>query len=306
MNKKAEGQAAENEDDTIVLDDESGADAGEGDNGEEGNLDAGSTDEGEGNGEEGQGEGGDEDSVVVTIGEESPPTEDDHTQAPEWVRELRKANREDKKRIRELEEQLRATKGESGHKPVTLGPKPTLEAHDYDADKYEEALANWYEQKRIVDEQNAKAKAQQEAEEKAWQAKLESYGKSRSELKVKDFEDAEIVAQELLSATQQGIILQGAENPALVIYALGKNPARAKELAAITDPVKYAFAVSKLETQLKVTQRKAPPPERTVRGTGSVSGSVDSTLERLRSEAEKTGDYTKVVQYRKQLKAKKT
>ena len=306
MNKKAEGQAAENDDDTIVLDDESEAGAGEGDNGEEGNLDAGNTDDGEGNGEEGQdGESGDDDSVVVTIGEESPPPEDDHEKAPEWVRELRRANREDKKRIRELEEQLRATKGE-GQKPTTLGPKPTLEGHDYDADKYEAALASWYEQKRVVDEQNAKAKAAQEAEEKAWQAKLESYGKAKSELKVKDFEDAEIVVQELLSTTQQGIILQGAENPALVMYALGKNPARAKELAAITDPVKYAFAVSKLETQLKVTQRKAPPPERTVRGTGSMSGTVDSTLERLRSEAEKTGDYTKVVQYRKQLKAKKT
>lgn len=306
MNKKAEGQAAENDDDTIVLDDESEAGAGEGENGEKGNLNAGGTNDGEGNDEENNDGEGTDDSVVVTIGEESPPPEDDHEKAPEWVRELRRTNREDKKRIRELEEQLRATKGEAGHKPATLGPKPTLEAHDYDADKYEAALASWYDQKRIVDEQNAKAKAAQEAEEKAWQSKLESYGKAKAELKVKDFEDAEILAQELLSTTQQGIILQGAENPALVIYALGKNPARAKELAAITDPVKYAFAVSKLETQLKVTQRKAPPPERTVRGTGSMSGTVDSTLERLRSEAEKTGDYTKVVQYRKQLKAKKT
>jgi len=302
MNKKADGQATEN-DDTIVLDDESGAGTDDGQGaGDEGNLEAGAgTDEGQGTGE---GDGaGEDDSVVVTIGEESPPPEDDHAQAPEWVRELRKTNREDKKRIRELEEQLRATKGE-GHKTVTLGPKPTLEGHDYDAEKYEAALATWYDQKRTVDEQNAKAKAAQEAEEKAWQTKLESYGKAKSELKVKDFEDAEIVAQELLSTTQQGIILQGAENPALVIYALGKNPARAKELAALTDPVKYAFAVSKLESQLKVTQRKAPPPEKTVRGTGSMSGTVDSTLERLRSEAEKTGDYTKVVQYRKQLKAK--
>lgn len=306
MNKKAEGKTAEDEDDTIVLDDESGASNDEGDNGEEGNLDADNADEGEGN------EGGDQndeeadDSVVVTIGEEPPPTEDDQNHAPEWVRELRKANREDKKRIRELEEQLRAAKGDDGHKPVTLGPKPTLETFDYDAEKYEEALASWYEQKRVVEEQKAKAKAETEAQEKEWQAKLESYGKAKASLKVKDFEDAEVNVQELLSSTQQGIILQGAENSALVIYALGKNPAKLKELAAITDPVKYAFAVSKLETQLKVTQRKAPPPERTVRGTGSMSGAVDSTLERLRTEAEKTGDYTKVVQYRKQLKAKKT
>ena len=67
------------------------------------------------------------------------------------------------------------------------------------------------------------------------------------------------------------------------------------------DPVKFAFAVAKLETQLKVTNRKAaPPPESTVRGTGRVSGAVDSTLERLRADAEKTGDYSKVMQYKRQ------
>jgi hypothetical protein len=303
MNKKAEGKATD-EDDTIVLDDESGIDNDE-DNGEKGNLGADNSSDEQGSEGDGNDEGEDG-SVVVTIGEESPPTEDDQSHAPEWVRELRKANREDKKRIRELEEQLRATKGEDGKKPVTLGPKPTLEGHDYDAEKYEEALASWYDQKRVVEEQKAKAKAEAEAQEKEWQSKLESYGKAKASLKVKDFEDAEVTVQELLSSTQQGIILQGAENSALVIYALGKNLAKLKELAAITDPVKYAFAVSKLETQLKVTQRKAPPPERTVRGTGSMSGATDSTLERLRTEAEKTGDYTKVVQYRKQLKAKKT
>jgi hypothetical protein len=32
---------------------------------------------------------------------------------------------------------------------------------------------------------------------------------------------------------------------------------------------------------------------------------VDSTLERLRAEAEKTGDYSKVMRYKKQLKANK-
>lgn len=254
--------------------------------------------------EEVAGTDGSEEETVVTIGEAPPDGEEqEQANAPEWVRETRKANREHKKRILELEEQLRATK--AVYKPSGLGAKPTLEEHDYVAEAYEAALSSWFEQKRTVDEQAVKARVEAEAQEQAWKAKLESYGTAKTQLKVKDFEDAEIVAQELLSTTQQGIILQGSENPALVVYALGKNPARAKELAAITDPVKYAFAVSKLEAQLKVTQRKAPSPERTVSGTGSMSGTVGgTTLERLRAEAEKTGDYTKVVQYRKQLKAK--
>lgn len=287
MSEKAEGQAAENEDTTVVLDDELETGAGEG------NLDDDQA--GEGKGQVGEGEG-ESDDVVVTIGEETPPHEEEHAQAPEWVRELRKNYRELQRENRELKEKVTAPGAET--KPAQLGKKPTLEEHDYDADKFEEALASWYEQKRKVDDQQTKAEAEAKAAQEAWQAKLNAYGKAKTELKVKDFDGAEAVAQENFSATQQGIILQGAENPALLIYALGKNPKKAKELASITDPVKYAFAVAKLETQLKVTQRKAPPPEKTLSGTGRVSGTVDSTLERLRAEAEKSGDYTKVTQYK--------
>jgi hypothetical protein len=57
---------------------------------------------------------------------------------------------------------------------------------------------------------------------------------------------------------------------------------------------------------LKVQPRSKPPaPERGVpSGTAPVSGASDATLERLRLEAERTGDYTKVVRFRQQLKAK--
>jgi hypothetical protein len=56
---------------------------------------------------------------------------------------------------------------------------------------------------------------------------------------------------------------------------------------------------------LKVTNRKAaPPPEKTVQGTGRVTGSVDSTLDRLRADAEKSGDYSKVFAYKQQKRNK--
>ena len=246
-------------------------------------------------------EGESEDDVVVSIGEESPPQEEE-ARAPEWVRELRKANREKERKIRELEAKLNATATET--KPVALGPKPTLEACDYDSEEYEKKLADWYEQKRHADAAEAEAQAQRDAEAKAWQDKLDSYAKARASLKVRDYEDAEAVALETFNVTQQGIVLQGSDNPALIIYALGKNSNKAKELASITDPVKFAFAVAKLETQLKVTNRKAAAaPERTIStGGGRISGSVDSTLDRLREEALKTGDMSKVMAYKRSKK----
>ena len=243
----------------------------------------------------------DTEEVVVSIGEEAPPPEE-HTPAPEWVKELRKTNRELQRQNRELQGRLQAAPPET--KPVVIGNKPKLEDHDYDADKYEEALTSWFERKRQAEEINAKQEAEVMNQQKAWQAKLDGYGKAKAELRVKDYEDAEAVAQEVFSITQQGVLLQGADNPALVVYALGKNPAKAKELASITDPVKFAFAVAKLEKDLKVTNRRqAPAPERIISGTGRSSGAVDSTLERLRADAERTGNMTKVIAYKAQKRA---
>jgi len=60
-----------------------------------------------------------------------------------------------------------------------------------------------------------------------------------------------------------------------------------------------------LETKLKVTSRKtAPAPEKTIKGSGALSGSSDSQLERLREEAARTGDMSKVVAYKQKLKRK--
>ena len=243
----------------------------------------------------------DTEEVVVSIGEEAPPPEE-HTPAPEWVKELRKTNRELQRQNRELQARVQAAPPET--KPVVIGNKPKLEDHDYDADKYEEALTNWFDRKRQADEVNAKQEAEVMNQQKAWQAKLDGYGKAKAELRVKDFEDAEEVAQQVFSITQQGVLLQGADNPALVVYALGKNPAKAKELAEIKDPVKFAFAVAKLEKDLKVTNRRqAPAPERIISGTGRSSGAVDSTLERLREDAARTGNMTKVIAYKAQKRS---
>ena len=289
MNTKADQEIDTNDDDTIVLDDQ------------DTEQPAAQADDEQAQATEDE---GDTDEVVVSIGEEAPPPEEP-AHAPEWVRELRKTNRELQRQNRELQSKLQTTTI-TETKPVTLGPKPKLEDHDYDADKFEEALANWFERKRQADEANAKQEAEVMNQQKAWQAKLDGYGKAKAELRVKDFDDAEAVAQELFNVTQQGVMLQGADNPALVVYALGKNPKKAQELAAIKDPVKFAFAVAKLEKDLKVTNRRAaPPPERVVSGTGRVSGAVDSTLERLREEAARTGNMTKVIQYKAQKRSAK-
>lgn len=242
------------------------------------------------------------DEVVVSFGDEAPPaSEDEENRAPAWVKDLRKANREKDRRIRELEQRLNANAPQH-EQAVTVGAKPTLEGCDYDAEKFEVELESWHARKREADQQKAKKDEAERAAKDAWTARVQTYEKAKAALKVQDFQDAEDALSDALSVVQQGVILSGADKPELLVYALGKAPAKLKELASITDPVKFAFAVAKLETQLKVQPRKqAPAPERRVTGSVPVGG-PDKTLERLEAEADKTGDRTKVAAYKRQLR----
>jgi hypothetical protein len=245
-----------------------------------------------------------EEETIVSIGEESvEEAAERHTPAPQWIKELRQKTRDQARQIRELTERANGAAGVV--QKIQVGKKPTLEACDFDAERFERELDTWHDTKRKADQQEAQEKEQADAQGKQWQERMQGYEKSKAILKVIDFEDAESAVQEALTVTQQGIIVSGVDNSALMIYALGKNPAKLKELAAIKDPVKFTFAIAKLEPQLKTTTRnKAPAPERRLDSSGSTSGVVNNELEKLRAEAEKTGDYTKVVAYRKRMKEK--
>lgn len=259
---------------------------------------------GQGGTEGGQGgAANDDETVVVTIGEETPPPDEEENRAPEWVRELRKSDRDKARRIRELEQQVEASK--PSQQAAAAIAKPTLADCDFEEEVFEAKLTKWHEQQaqaRAAQQQRTDA---EKAEQDAWQAKLDTHGKAKAALKVVDYDEAEAVVSEVLNVTQRAIIVSGADNSALVEYALGKNPAKAKELASITDPVRFAFAIARLESQLKVTPRKAaPPPERDVRGNARAAGVTDSKLANLEAEAEKSGDRSKVIAYNREQRRK--
>lgn len=243
----------------------------------------------------------DEEELVYTFGEDSPPQEEEVNE--EVPKKLRAEIRERNKRIKELEEQVGQIKPKETE--PTLGAKPTLADSDYDEEAFADNLDKWYEDKKAYDEKQNEVKAKQQSEQKAWEEKVQSYTESRSKVKAPDYEDAESVVMDTFNEVQQGMIIQGANNAPALVYALGKNPAKAKELAAIKDPVKFAWEASKLEGSMKATTRKPKSkPETTVKGSGTLSGATDGTLDRLRAEAQKTGDFSKVHAYKKKLRNK--
>ena len=247
------------------------------------------------------------DEVIVSIGEDAPPPEEEKD--PGLVKHLRKTLRETTRKAKELEAKLQAL---TETKPAELGKRPELADPDidYDEDKFLSKTEAWLERKRKVDDEKRAALEAEKAQEAEWRTKMEAYNngklKLKDELKLRDVDEAEENVREAFSVTQQGAILDGSDDPALLIHALGKDTKLLKELSEIKSISKFIFRVAKLEAKdLKVTKRNSPPPpERTVTSTGSVAGSIDSTLAKLEAEAEKTGDRTKIVRYKAEMKAK--
>ena len=241
-----------------------------------------------------------EGELVVTIGDEE-PEENPQEKAPSWVREVREQNRELKRQLKE------ATKANQEQQPgaIVLGKKPAMadDDIDFDEEKFERKLDEWHNRKRQVEAQDAELNQQKAAQAKEWEGTLTKYEEKKTELNVADYDIAEDAVKDTLSEMQQNIILHSAKNPALMVLALGRNEGKAKELAGITDHIKFAYAVAELETQLKTAKRKpATKPEKTVKGGVVPSSNTEKKLEALEKEADKSGDRSKVVAFKKKLK----
>jgi hypothetical protein len=241
-------------------------------------------------------EGTGEEDVVQIGEEETPASEETRAADTNWVNDLRRRYRELKR------DHAKLLSGQQTGQPAKQAPrlpeKPKLADHDYDEDKFQEAMDAWYVTKREVEAHEAEQENTVKERQKAVQTVHENYATSKKALKVPDFQDAEDEVVGVLSEVQQSILMAGATNPGAMVYALGRTPKKLQELASIKDPVKFAVAVGKLETEVKVTKRTStkPAPEMTVTGKGS-TGTSKATLERLQAEADRTGDRTKVAQF---------
>ncbi len=240
-----------------------------------------------------------EGDTIILIGDEEPEEEETES-APQWVKDLRKQNREQAKRIKELE-----AKASDQDKTVKLGEKPKLEDFDYDEDKHSAALEDWFNKKSEIDNQKNQEEQRQKQEQERYDKKLAGYNERKVQLKVKDFETLESRVSEGLSEMQQAIIVSATKKPEEVIAALGQHPRRLMELSKLEDPVEFIAETVRLEMSMKTATRKKPAPERKApASTSGFKGGTDKTLEKLEAEAERTGDRTKILQYKKSLRNK--
>ena len=241
-----------------------------------------------------------EGEVIVSIGDEKIEEE---KKAPAWVKELRKSVREKDRKIKELESKISQYQPKEQSQTTVLRQRPKLSDDniDFDEDKLDAEMEKWVIEKSRHEEHKRQQQDQAEQQRLAFQGKIDAYTSAKKSLKVSDFEDAEEVVLQSFSDVQQGIILQYSKNPAVLVYAIGKSKTRADELAKISDHVEFAIKVTELERELKIMPKKTlPSPERTLNASGK-RVSVDSKLESLRAKADKTGDYTQLIAYKRSI-----
>lgn len=213
--------------------------------------------------------------------------------APEWVKELRKQNREYKRQLKQYEAQY--------PQQQALRDKPTLAAYDYDADAYEQDLQQWVNEKAHFEQQ-------QQAEQQRYQQYEDKYRSSVDSMraKVKDYDEIEDTIVDMLSPQKQAILKLYADSPAAMVYALGKSPNKLNELMQMDD-IQFSKQITLMEQQMptaKKTRNPAKPAPKAHDLTGGAGGG-DTQLAKLEAEAAKTGDRSKVMAYKKQQRMKK-
>ena len=212
---------------------------------------------------------------------------------PEWVKKVREENRELKRQLKQRESQQ--------VEQQVLREKPTLDDHDYDSDAFEQDYAQWLTEKQQVD-------AQVHAERQKYQQYHERYKADVDAIKAKapDYDEVELSVVDVLSEQKQGLLQMLVDNPAKVVYALGKNsPAQLERLSKLDD-IQFAKQIVLMEMQMssKTKSRNQNKPKPKTHELEGAAGGADTRLAKLEAEADRTGDRSKVAAYKKQMKSK--
>ena len=194
-----------------------------------------------------------------------------------------------------LQKELDALRKPQQQEP-RLGAKPTLEDVDFDQELYDQKLIEWNEAKRKADKAQAEANARVNSVQAEYAAAAD---------KIVGYKEHESVVVAELNQTQQGLLLQAmGKNAPKLVAALAKNATRLDELASITDPVRFVMKIAELKEKVTVsrTNPDKPKPTERVRSDAPASGGNDRKLAKLEADANKTGDRTALIAYKRSLR----
>lgn len=249
------------------------------------------------------------DELAITIEGEEPEVDPDAEIEAELGDRGKRALQAARKAAKDAAAELRAIKAERD--AARLAPvdepapeRPTIEGCGYNTEIYDAKLRDYFAAEAKAETKKQALIAEAKAADEDYQTRLGGYVAGKTALRAADMDTAESVVRSKLTVEQQNVLIRNSDNPAQVVLALGRSKKALDDLAAIKDIDRYAYALAKLEGKITVTQKAPPPPESKLRGgLGQGSASLSSQLEAAEKEADRTGDRSKVVAIKRQIKA---
>lgn len=279
-------------------------------------------------GEPGEGDGQDEalEFEIVRTGEDGSQPDNNHRGIRKRINKLNARNEElakeldgSSQEIEHLKQKNRLLEMAAQGKPVkdvNLPPDP----YDYDGvsdPEYQKALSA-YTQKQVAAEVQRQAEAgnslqQKAARDRELEKRQTRHYEEAEALGAKDYEETEDKAIEMLGKSTVNHIISATDKSHLVLYYLGKNPAKAEALAELVErnPVRAMMEVGRLEAELNV-QKKAkstnptPDPDEPLEGGTPSAGHVHALQKQLdaaRAKVGKGGDMNEVLAIKRKAKA---
>ncbi len=165
-------------------------------------------------------------------------------------------------------------------------PKPA----DFESDAEYDTALDEYDDQRIDAAADRKLAAHLETSQKQTQQQtidtnlesgLKAHYERAEQLKVKDYESAEDKAIEVLGSDASKFIMTNTANSEMIMFHLGKNPAKAAALAKLveSDPAGFAVKIGGLETSLKPKPKQSTAPDPDLLITPGSSSSNEKGLE---------------------------
>lgn len=270
--------------------------------------------------EEGLGEeviadqGAEDESLEISIEGEEPEADADAEIEPELSDPGRRALQAARKAAKDAAAEARAAKAElAAERALKAAPieddaqieRPTIEGCGYNTEVYDSKLREYFTAESKVEAKKQARIAEARAADDDYQARLGSYVTGKTALRAADMDTAESVVRSTLSIEQQNVLIRNSDNPAQVVLALGRSKKALADLAGVKDIDRFAFQLAKLEGKITVTTKAPPPPESKLQGGISAGArtSFTSQLDAAEKEAERTGDRSKVVAIKRQMKA---
>lgn len=237
----------------------------------------------------------DEEGVFVGFADEV--DEDEAEQTP-LIKRLREQIRD---RDRKIAQYARPSVSQMSDPEPQISPEPgNLSDFDYDEDKHAAAVRKHIADQKAHLEWDRRQEERKREIEQAEKDRVRKVEMQKGALGVNDFDVRAGLVKDRLNDAQLAILLEGTDNAAALIYALGKSENKLDQLAGETNLTRFAVMVGKMEKDVKMGKRRPPAPEARVRGNDASVTGVDRELERLERDADRTGVRTNLIRYKRE------